>query len=80
MAVEQHETLMALAREFRDVFWDDLYLKKLDSALKSGALSESDIEDSPMIVIKSVLVIAAEGVKPMSSYGKGVLANLRHFI
>ncbi len=79
MTDEAKANVMVLAAEFKDVFWND-YLKKLDSALKSGALSESDIENSPMIVIKSVLVIAAEGVKPMSPYGKGVLANLRYFV
>lgn len=79
MMTKEQEKVMAQAAEFKDVFWDH-YLEKLEQALKSGALSESDVENSGMIIAKSVLVIAAEGVKPMSPYGKRILANLRHFI
>lgn len=76
---EAKARVMAQAAEFKDMFWKH-YLEKLEQALKSGALSESDVENSGMIIAKSVLVIAAEGVKPMSPHGKKILANLRHFI
>lgn len=63
----------------KEDFWF-CFLGKLKQAIESGALSEEDLKDDAMIVARCVLVITGESVVPRSSYGKRMLANLRHFV
>ena len=65
--------------QLKEDFWD-VFLAKLRQAVESGALSEEDIEERPMTVCRSVLVITGEGMVPRSEKGRKMLANLRHFV
>jgi len=65
--------------QLRDDFWD-VFLAKLRAAVESGALSEEDVAERPMVVARCVLVLTGESVVPRSDKGKKMLANLRHFV
>ena len=56
------------------------FVAKLNAAIESGAISEQDLELSPMIVARCVLVLAGESMTPKTPYGKAMLENLRHFV
>jgi len=56
------------------------FVAKLNAAIESGAISEQDLELSPMIVARCVLVLAGESMTPKTPYGKAMLENLRKFV
>lgn len=72
----ENETDLA---NLREDFWA-CFEARLHSALLSGALSEEDVAERPMTVARCVLVLTAENTAPRSSYGKQMLANLRHSV
>lgn len=74
-ALDNQQALAQLKEDFWDVF-----LAKLRLAVESGVLSEEDIEERPMTVCRSVLVITGESMVPLSERGKKMLASLRSFI
>lgn len=56
------------------------FYENYDKALKSGAISEEDLEEHDHIVARCVLIITAHQFEPISPKGKEMLSNLDKFI